>query len=407
MRMLLAAVLALAAAPARALNQPLPDWFNRVHMGGSGAMRYTAGKPRAQLERNSAFSVHEAGLVVDVDLAKDLSFWYDFALVREGVARSAQSTGALTHEQAYVRWDSLLGQAWLNAKIGRVFTPYGEEYLHWNAVDSAFASRTTAFPWALDEGVVLFGELLPEGRLAYAASLQNGNASYNYDDNPNKTAALTLQGKPLPWLRLMGSWINLGKQGAAANRGRSELWLSGHRLEPLGTNSSGSGASPSNIVDADAWEANAVAESSLGRGWLSGGIVRVRDGGGTPFDRRIRYMTTELLGYLPRTERRAYLAGRYSVVGTFSPAQGYRFAGTEVAFSALGNNSSPYGEFNFDQRELQRVSAAAGWDVKPNVRLKAEYSWERTLLIEPAKTAANLSMLGGRNFFIAELAFRF
>lgn len=407
MRALLLAVLASSAAPALALNQPLPDWFNRIHVGGSGAMRYSAGKPRAQLERNSAFAVHEAGLVVDVDLAKDLSFWYDFALVREGVARSAQSVGGLTHEQAYVRWDSALGQAWLNAKIGRVFTPYGEEYLHWNAVDSAFASRTTPFPWALDEGIVLFGDLLPEGKLSYAASVQNGNSSFNYDDNPNKAVALTLQGRPLPWLRLMGSWLDLGKQGAPANRGRSEWWLSGQRIEPLGLNSSGSGASPSPIVDAQAWEANAIAESSLGRAWLSGGYVRVRDGGGKAFDRRIRYLTTELLGYLPRTERKAYLAGRCSVIGTFSPAQGYRFAGTEVAFSALGNNSSPYGEFNYDQRELQRVSAAAGWDVSPNVRLKAEYSWERTLLIEPAKTPANLSMLRGRNFFIAELAFRF
>src|SRR5262249_31016734 len=151
--------------------------------------------------------------------APEWSFWADLLLVRE-----AQDASTFK-EQIYIRRDNAFGLSWLNAKFGREFTPYGEDYLHWNQISNPLASWTVAFPWALDEGIVAFGDILPEGKLSYATSVQNGNATLNFDDNPNKTAAIKLWSQATPWLYASSSFLNLGKQGNDTNSGLSEFWL--------------------------------------------------------------------------------------------------------------------------------------------------------------------------------------
>src|SRR4051812_42385106 len=76
-----------AAGPAQAVNAPLPDWMQRVHIGGNAAMRFMTGQSRAQLERNSGLMVYQAGLVFDIDIMPNVSFWYDTNLIREGLSR--------------------------------------------------------------------------------------------------------------------------------------------------------------------------------------------------------------------------------------------------------------------------------------------------------------------------------
>ncbi|TPW20615.1 MAG: hypothetical protein FD126_1507, partial [Elusimicrobia bacterium] len=357
------------------LNAPLPDWAARLRFGGNAAVRAMGGQRRAGLERNNGLSVNQAGLVLDADVAQDVSFWYDFDLVREGAARR--------NEQIYIRWDNISGRGWLNAKLGRAFMPFGEEYLRWDAVDNWFASPTVAFPWAQDEGVVFFGDVLPEGLLSYAAAVQNGNNTFNLDDNVNKTFSGRLSTRPAPWFYASASYLNLGRQGnpAAADAASKE-------------------------VDAQGFEGNVrLTWPERGEAWVNYGRLMVRDGGGSDRNRTIQYGALELKAHIPKTEQKGYVAARYSVVGTFKTDQGYRFAGTELAFAA--NNSAPYGDFSYDQRSLWRASLAAGRWFRPNVLGKLEYSWEDTTLIEPAKSPAAQSARGQRNFFIAELAVRF
>jgi hypothetical protein len=386
------------------LNAPLPDWLQRFHIGGSAATRFMMGEARAQLERNSGFMVYQAGLVFDVDVAPNLTFWYDTDVTREGVARSSTSG-----QQVYARVDNLLGREWLNVKIGRTFMPFGEEYLRWDAIDNPLGSYTTSLPWAQDEGVLLFGDLLPKGELSYATALQNGNAGFNFDDNPNKTFSARLSSQILPWLHVSGSYLNLGKQGSTTSKGTSEFWLSGFHIQPLGTTSAASGASPSNIVTAQGFEGDmVVSESSLGRIWANYGYLYISDGGGNQFNRTIRWYTGEIMGNLPKTSQKAYLIGRYSAIGTFDPTVGYRFAGTELASTNLSNNSSPYSALNYDQRDLFRWSVGGGYRFTENVLGKIEYTWEDTHLISSAlDVPAEVAQLKEHNFFIAELAFKF
>lgn len=400
---LTAAALA-AAAPAWGLNAPLSDWMTRLRLGGNAAVRVMGGQRRAGLERQNGASVNQVGLVLDADVAKDISFFYNIALIREGAAR--------TNEQIYLRWDNISGREWLNAKFGRTFMPFGEEYLRWDSIDSWFNSPTVAYPWALDEGVMLFGDILQDGLLSYAAAVQNGNHSFNGDDNVNKTFSGRLSTRPAPWFYASASYLNLGRQGNKASPGVGEFWISGHNTRPLGATAAPSGpaaaAAASNEVDAQGFEADVkLAWLERGEAWLNYGRIMIHDGGGFDRNRTIQYGAAEVKALLPRTERKGYVAARYSVVGTFKTDQGYRFAGVEYAEAAKGNNSEPYAGFSYDQRSLWRASLAAGWWFRANVLGKLEYSWEDTTLIEPAKNSASQSARGQRNFFSAELAIKF
>jgi hypothetical protein len=357
------------------------------------------------LDRNGGFMVNQAGIVIDADVAPNLSFWYDLDAIREGVARD---NTFFPVQQVYARVDNVLDQSWLNVKLGRAFMPFGEEYLQWDSIDNPLGSFSTAVPWAQDEGIVFFGDLLPNNKLSYAASVQNGNSTFNFDDNSNKTAAARLTSQLLPWLHVSGSYLNLGKQGNNTVKGTSEFWLSGMHIQPLGATTAAGGASPSNMVAGQALEGDVViSDPHLGRIWANYGYLSTQDGGGGVFNRIIRWYTGEILGYVPSTKEKAYVVGRYSAIGTFNPNLGYRFAGTELANNVLGNNSSPYAALNYNQRDLYRWSLGVGYKFTENVVWKAEYSWEDTHLIDSAKTSANLSFVGQHNFYLTELGFRF
>jgi hypothetical protein len=382
------------------LVEPLPDWMQRIRIGGSGAVRYMDGEARSHLETKGGFMVYQVGITVDADINDNLSFWYDTGVLREGRT-------AAFNEQIYGRYDRILGSDMLNVKVGRTFMPFGEEYLRWNNIDNPLNSYTVSFPWAVDEGMLLFGDFLSDSKLSYAAAVQNGNAGQNFDDNSKKTVSFKLSSTPTPWLYVSASYLNLGKQGDQVTRstGTAEFWLSGFHIAPLGATSAASGPSPSAVVNGQAGEGNVKLTFDSARIWLNYGYMFVNDGGGDRFDRIIRYYTGEVLGYIPKTEQKGYLVGRYSAIGTFNPDLGYRFAGTEFAVPAF--RTSPYSGFNNDQRDLYRYSLGAGWRLDKNAVLKLEHSWEGTHLIERAKTATNLNLLDKRNFFIAELALRF
>ncbi len=394
------ATLLVSQAPLLALDAPMPDWINRVHIGGNAAMRWMNGEARAQTDHTSSFMVSQADIVLDVDVAPNMTFWYDTSVVREGVARGNPG------EQLYARVDNVLHQEWLNMKLGRMFMPFGEEYLRWDGIDNPLGSYTTAFPWGQDEGVLLFGDILPNNKLSYAASLQNGNGGFNFDDNPSKTLTARLSSQILPWLHVSGSYLNLGKQGSTTAKGSAEFWISGFHISPLGTTTATGGASPSNIVSGQAYEGDVVlTDSRLGRIWMNYGSLATSDGGGAIFNRTIRWYMAEITGYLPKTDKKAFLIGRYSVVGTFNPKLGYRFAGTALA---ADTNASPYTAANYDQRDLFRYSLGAGYYFAKNVLGKLEYTWEDSHLIDPAQgVAAEKAVLRQHNFFLAELAFKF
>src|SRR5206468_12709707 len=140
---------------------------------------------------------------------------------------------------------------------------------------------TVAFPWALDEGIVLFGDILPNNKLSYAGSIQNGNNGFNFDDNANKTVALKLMTKPVPWLYFSSSFLNLGLQGNNANKGRAEFWLSGQEISPIN----------GNFVSGHVWEQDVKLMSDAGELWANFGYFHSIDGG-HKFDRYIRYYAT-------------------------------------------------------------------------------------------------------------------
>lgn len=399
--LLICAVALLPSTPLWALDAPMPDWAQRFHIGGNGAVRLQSGAKGAQLDRNNGFSVYQAGLVFDVDLAENWSFWTDVVQIREA------QNAATFNEQLYIRRDKVFNQPWLNAKFGRVFAPFGESYLLWNQIDNPLASNDVAFPWALDEGILAFGDVLPNGWLSYTTAIQNGrNQGINFPDSVDKAISVKLMTDPTPWLHFSSSFYNSGKRGNNTIAGLAEFWLSGMHITPLGATTAPGGASPSNFFDAQAWEQDLKLKFNLAEVGANFGYMHVMDGGGHKYDRYLKWYMAQLLGYIPATDKKAYLVARYSAIGTFNPNQGYRFAGTEIAIPG-STNTSPYALYNYNQRDLYRWSFGGGYYFASNILGKAEYSLEDSHLISSARTPQNNALRGTHNFFVGELAVRF
>lgn len=393
-----------SATPLLALEDPLPDWTSRFHIGGNGDVRFEAGQRNAVYDRNASFDIYQAELVFDVDIAPNWSVWYDLPLAME------DSTATTFREQLYLRRDNVMGLPWLNLKIGQTFTPFGESYLQWNPIANPLASYTVGMLWNIDQGILAFGDIIPDAKLSYAVAVSNGDATgaggSAFDDNANKTLSVKLMTKPLPWLYASSSFLNSGKNGNHTSASNF-AYFSGQPITPLGTTTAGNGSSsPSNIADILAWEQDLKMTFDLTQIWGNFGYMHVMDGGGHQYDRYIKWYTGQLVQYVPKTNKKLYLVGRYSAVGTFNKNLGYRFQGDAGVNGETSVELLPY-QFNYDQKDLVRYSAGVGYWFAPNVLGKLEYSWEHTDLIAPAQTAANNAQLGYRNFAVASMSFRF
>lgn len=397
----------ISGAWAQGFDGPASDWMQRVHIGGDAAVRTMVGQSRAQLERDGGIMVYQAGLIFDIDITNKLSFWYDADLIREGIAHNPTDYPL---QEIYVRWDGVLNQDWLNAKIGRTFVPFGEEYKRWHAIDNPLASWSTSLTWGIDEGILLFGDILPNSKLSYATAVQNGNERFNFSGGPHRMVSGRLSSKPVAWFSSSLSYINIGPQDGTVDGGGPEFWLSGPHLSAVNP---GTGPGTSNVIGAQGVEGDVfITPGDLGQIWLRYGYIHTMDGAGADFNRNIRYYSSEIQGNIPKTEGKLYLVGRYSIIGTMSPTLGYQFAGTEAVDTGAGPGfallDSPYaGLTPFSQRDLYRYSLGLGYRIQSNTLVKAEYSWEDTHLIESAKTPENMALLGQRNFFVLELDVKF
>lgn len=387
----------LCAAPLRALEDPMPGWTDRFHVGGNGDLRFEGGQRNALYDRANSFDVYQAGLVFDVDLAPSWSVWYDLNLVRE------DSGSSFKQEQLYLRKDNVAGLSWLNLKLGRTFMPFGEEYLQWNPISNPLASYTVAMPWNLDSGILAFGDIIEGGKLSYAVAVQNGDdqggGGVALDDNTGKDLVVKLMAKPLPWLYASSSFLNTGKEGN--NTAKSNFgYFSGEAIQPMGA--------ASNITSSVAFEEDVKMTFALTELWANFGYMHVSDGNGHQDDRYIKWYTGQVVQYAPNMAKKLYVVGRYSAIGTFNNNLGSVFEGTidsPATQSATTPGTLPY-TYGFNQVNLIRYSLGVGYWFAPNILGKMEYSWEHSDLVAgfvPSAGQAN----NQRNFWIGSMSFRF
>jgi hypothetical protein len=180
---------------------------------------------------NSEFRVDEAKLFIEAPIWGDVYFFGELNLM----TREAEGLN-LQLGELYVDIESI-SKLWncdrmLNLRIGRMYIPFGEEYLSRYAIDNPLISHSLSDIWGVDEGIELYGRL---GKFSYAAAVQNGGPSGVRDFNADKSIAGRLGFDPTTWLHLSVSAMRTGDLTPPGDHW-SELWFGNGWLVPLSYN---------------------------------------------------------------------------------------------------------------------------------------------------------------------------
>ncbi len=363
----------------------LPEWAQRVRLGGSASVGYFR---RGQLspEDSDAFEVWDTRLFVDAELAEHVEIAGATAVRNIGatVEWDLVRVGELQNQvgELYADFQGLGDSSWINAQVGRFQIPLGENYLRFSKGyrDNPFISNTVGGPWWWDEGVRLYGQDA-KGRVGYVASVSNGETDFNADSNTDPQGTLKLYTDPWPWLHLSASGLVSGEIGRTREASSGALWLGETWAMPIGRFTSVPNfvdgvavADGPNVID-HTWflGADAVVKPLDGlRVWLAGGTYHIEAAGGGPYDRDLHYWVTEVVAegrLVSRALDPLYLALRANGITTADSGRGY----------ALDFRLADTAGYNM--RDLNELSAALGVRIGKYVVLRGEYAFRDTDLV--------------------------
>jgi hypothetical protein len=371
-----------AALPGAAF---LPEWAQRVRLGGSASVGYFR---RGQLspDDQDAFEVWDARLFVDAELAEQVAV-ADTTLIRN-IGASFEwdlvRIGELQNQvgELYADFQGIGDSTWLSAQVGRFQIPVGEAYLRYSKGyrDNPFISNAIGGPWWWDEGVRLYGQD-GKSRFGYVASVSNGETDFNVDSNTDPQGTLKLYTDPWHWLHLSVSGLVSGEIGRTGHASSGALWLGETWAMPIGNWS----AVP-NFVDGLAvpdgptvidhtWlvGADAIVKPLDGlRVWLGGGKYHIEAHGSGPYDRTLYYWIAEIVAegrLVSPALQPLYLGLRANGLTTNDAGRGYML---DIRLKdTLG----------FNMRDLNELSAVLGVRLGRYVVVRGEYAFRDVDLV--------------------------
>src|SRR5215469_16574369 len=257
--------------------------------------------------------------------------------------------------EAYLDFESL-SRFWtyehlLNARIGRFYAPFGEEYQRRYAIDNPLISHSLSDLWSLDEGLQVYGSA---GKFAYATAVQKGGIPDTADFDADKAVAGRIGFDPKPWLHLSASAMRTGDLDVAGDR-MSAMWFSSAFFRSIG--SPATTTFHANLFEGDV-------EFYVPHGHLQafGGYIDYGDNDPAGNNHRdVYYYTVEAVhDVLPKF----YVAARFNQI----------FA--NHGFPIVGNGN--FGRYFFGPltEEIWRLSLGLGYRFSPNLIFKGEYSFE-------------------------------
>jgi hypothetical protein len=302
---------------------------------------------------NWEFRVDEFRLFVEAPIWQQVYFFSEINLA------TREEPDVLVHlGECYLDFESI-SELWnrermLNLRIGRMYAPFGEEYLSRYAIDNPLITHSLSDLWDVDEGIELYGKI---GPVRYAAAVQNGGISDVRDFDSDKSIAGRLEYDPTAWLHLSLSGMRTGALNAQQDA-LSALWFGNAFFRSVG--SAATTKFHANLVEGDI-------SIRLAHGRLSafGGYVRYNDNDPAgPNGRDLYYYSVE---FVHNIVSKLYGAARFSQI----------FAND--GFPIAGN--SPMGPYFFNPTalttEIWRLSLGLGYRFSSNLVVKAEYSFER------------------------------
>jgi hypothetical protein len=304
---------------------------------------------------NNEFRVDEAKLFFDAPV------WGNFYAFAEINLASRESSDVDLHlGELYLDVEDI-SQLWgcdrqLNARIGRLDIPFGEEYIYRDVIDNPLISRSVSDLWGVDEGIELYGAF---GPVSYAVAGQNGSVAPNHDFDSDKSVAGRISYDPLPWLHFSVSGMRTGDLDA--NRDRlSEIWFGNGWIRSLG--SPATTKFHANLFEGDVmfrWRFARL--NGYAKGF--GGYIRYNDNDPVRNNgRNVFYYSGELVQDIPY---KFYLATRFSQILA------------EDGFPIVGNGNMGTYLFGPLTDNLWRWSLGVGYRFSRNLVIKTEYTLER------------------------------
>ncbi|MEJ0090300.1 MAG: hypothetical protein WDM80_11230 [Limisphaerales bacterium] len=353
---------------------PANDGFslNKVVLGGEGGIGFF--KTGSQgFAPDSEFRVDEARLFIEAPVWKDVYFYGEVDLATPENNNTQVYLGEL-----YLDFESV-SQLWgrdnqLNVRAGRMYIPFGEEYLTRNAIDNPLILHSVSDFWGVDPGLEIYGAL---GKFSYCVAVQNGGGNGVQDFTDDKSVAGRISFDPDQHWHFSVSGMRTGNVNAQQEFTSAE-WFGNGFFQPIG--------SPLTTT----FNVNAV-ELDMTARW-AGGYVKAYGGYAQYSDndplgnnsRDIFYYSAEVLQNLPK---KFYAVARFSEVIA------------NKGIPVVGNgDSNKY--FSTLVTDLWRLSLGIGYRFSDRLIIKTEYAFEQGKQV-------NGESRDHENFFGTEVAFKF
>jgi hypothetical protein len=347
--------------------------LGKINLSGEGGVAFFHTGREGQFP-NGEFRLDEARLFLEAPVTESVFFYGELNLATREEPDVQVRVGEL-----YVDVENI-SQLWngdhqLNARAGRFYIPFGEEYMTRYAIDNPFVSHSVSDLWGVDEGLELYGRL---GRFSYVAAVQNGGIPDTRDFTPDKSFAGRISFDPTPRVHLSVSGMRTGSIDVSDDQ-LSALWIGDGFFRSIG-----SPATTRFGVEL----AEGDVELRLPHGHLAahGGYIHYHDN--DPAMNNSRDMFYYSVEAVQSIVGKLYGAGRFSQILA------------DKGYPIVGNGD--FGQYFFGPltRDLWRLSLDLGYRWSEGFLLKAEYSFERGSTVDgPGRD--------GEDLFALEAAFKF
>jgi hypothetical protein len=240
----------------------------------------------------------------------------------------------------------------VNARVGRMDIPFGEEYQVRNPLTNPLVTHSLSDIWGTDEGIELFGEF---GRSSYAFAVQNGSSMTMGDYNSDKSLTFRYGFDVTPKFHVSASAMRTGKLDSV-RESTSEVWIGNALFRNIGS-------AASTVHQAELGELDAIYRWSGGQLMVAAGRARYRDDDRSANNtRHFSYYQAEAMQHLTREW---YAAARFS---TLSVDRGYPLVG-------IGNFGQYFGG-PLHTKSMQQMTLGAGYRFNRSLVLKLDYTFE-------------------------------
>jgi len=329
-------------------SKPAGFNFGNVHLSGEGGAGFFETGSEGAFP-NSEFRVDEAKLFVDAQVWGDV-----YAFAELNLATREEPDVDLHLGELYLDVEDI-SKLWgrtgqLNARLGRMDIPFGEDYLTRDVIDDPLISRSLTDFWGVDEGLELYGTL---AKFNYVLAVQNGGIPDTRDFTADKSVAGRIGFDPNPHWHFSVSGMRTGDLSAPRDS-LSALWFASGFLRPLGNGS---------LFHANLAEADAQWRWAGGHIKAFGGYARYDDNDPNADNgRNVYYYSVE--GVQDLTHK-LYAGARFGQI--FAPK----------GFPIVGNGQMDAYLFGPLTDRMWRLSLGLGYRWSPRLVLKTEYTIER------------------------------